>query len=179
MNQNSQRIESSSVCLFLRQVDGLCLNVNLLGEEYSKLGILEAQQYRILSLLCRINKVSVSFVLSSLIRKECDVSEYREGLVILRLEEVIERLVSGSLPSVFTIRKDFEKGSVAFNYPLYYSVTREPGSRVQHPFRNYVPGLKERIAALPWVALGFKASTANNPANPGTHSYTIECVRQA
>nr|QYA74119.1 hypothetical protein [Grapevine virus B] len=179
MSRNSPRSESDGLNLFLRQVEGLSLDVNVLVEDYSKLGILEAQHHRILSLLCKINKVSVSFIVSCLIKKECAVGDYRANLVCLRLEEVIERLVSGSLPSVFTIRKDFEKGSVAFNYPWYYSVTREPGSRVQYHFRNYVPGLKERIAALPWVALGFKASTANNPANPGSHSYTIECVRQA
>nr|QYA74304.1 hypothetical protein [Grapevine virus B] len=179
MNQSSQRIKSEGLFQFLRQVEGLSLDVNVLNKEYSKLSILEAQHYRILSLLCRINKVSASFVVCCLVRKECVVGDYREGLVSLRLEEVIEQLVSGSLPSVFTIRKDFEKGSVAFNYPWYYSITREPGSRAQYSYRNYVPGLKERIAALPWTALGFKASTANNPANPGSHSYTIECVRQA
>nr|QYA74359.1 hypothetical protein [Grapevine virus B] len=179
MSRSSQRIESEGLRQFLRQVEGFGLDVNLLGEEYSKLGVFEAQQYRILSLLCRINKVSVSFIVSCLIKRECAVEDYREGTICLHLEEVIERLVSGSLPSVFTIRKDFEKGSVAFNYPWYYSVTREPGSRVQYYYRNYVPGFKERIATLPWVALGFKASAANNPANPGSHSYTIECVRQA
>nr|QYA74124.1 hypothetical protein [Grapevine virus B] len=178
MSQSSQRIESDGLHLFTRQVEGFSLDVSVLGKEYSKLSTLEAQQYRILGLLCRINKVSVSFVVSCLVKRECAVGDYREGLVCLRLEEVIEQLVSGSLPSVFSIRKDFEKGSVSFNYPWYYSVTREPGSRAQYTYRNYVPGLKERIAALPWVALGFKASTANNPANPGSHSYTIECVRQ-
>nr|QYA74114.1 hypothetical protein [Grapevine virus B] len=178
MSQSSQRIESDRLYLFTRQVESFSLDVSVLGKEYSKLSTLEAQQYRILSLLCRINKVSVSFVVSCLVKRECAVGDYREGLVCLRLEEVIEQLVSGSLPSVFSIRKDFEKGSVSFNYPWYYSVTREPGSRAQYTYRNYVPGLKERIAALPWVALGFKASTANNPTNPGSHSYTIECVRQ-
>nr|AWD77985.1 20.5 kDa protein [Grapevine virus B] len=179
MNQNSQRIEHEGLRRLLRQVEGFNLDVNVLSRDYNKLGLLEAQQYRILSLLCRINKVSVSFVVSCLIRKECVIADYREGLVCLRLEEVIELLVSGSLPSVFSIRKDFEKGSVAFYYPWYYTVTREPGSRLQYPFRNYVPGLKERITALPWVALGFKASAANKSADPGSHSYTIECVRQA
>nr|QYA74299.1 hypothetical protein [Grapevine virus B] len=179
MSQSSQKNESEGLRRFMRQVEGFNLDVSVLGEEYSKLGIFQAQQYRILSLLCRINKVSASFIVSCLVKKECAASEYREELVCLRLEEAIERLVSGSLPSVFSIRRDFERGSVAFNYPWYYSVTREPGSRVQYSFRNYVPGLKERIAELPWMALGFKASTANNPANPGSHSYTIECVRQA
>nr|ABU62820.1 unknown [Grapevine virus B] len=179
MSQTSQRIESGNLSLFLRQVEGLKLDINVLTAEYSKLGILEAQHYRILSLLCRINKVSVSFIVSCLIRKECAISDYREGAICLGLEEVTEGLVSGSLPSVFAIRKDFERGSVAFNYPWYYSITREPGSRAQYSFRNYVPGLKERISALPWMAIGFKPSAANNPTNPGTHSYTIECVRQA
>nr|QYA74329.1 hypothetical protein [Grapevine virus B] len=179
MNRSSQRIDLERLELFTRQVEGFSLDVGVLGKEYNKLDILEAQQYRILSLLCRINKVSASFVVSCLVRKECAVGDYQEGQVYLRLEEVIERLVSGSLPSVFTIRKDFEKGSVAFNYPWYYSVTREPGSKVQYTFRNYVPGLKERISTLPWMALGFKASAANNPQNPGSHSYSIECVRQA
>nr|QYA74044.1 hypothetical protein [Grapevine virus B] len=179
MNQNLRMIEHDGLRRFLRQVEGLSLDINVLCRDYNKLGSLEAQQYRILSLLCRINKVSVSFVVSCLIKKECAVGDYQEGLICLRLEEVIELLVSGSLPSVFTIRKDFERGSVAFHYPWHYSVTRVPGSRLQYPFRNYVPGLKERIAALPWVALGFKASAANNPEDPGSHSYTIECVRQA
>nr|QYF11774.1 hypothetical protein [Grapevine virus B] len=179
MNLSLQRIESDGLHLFVRQVEGLNLDIGVLSKEYSKLSVLEAQQYRILSLLCRINKVSVSLVVSCLVKKECAVGDYREGLVHLRLEEVVEQLVSGSLPSVFAIRKDFEKGWISFNYPWYYSVTREPGSRVQYTFRNYGPGLKERIATLPWVALGFKASSANNPANPGSHSYSIECVRQA
>nr|QYA74369.1 hypothetical protein [Grapevine virus B] len=178
MNPSSQRNEPEGLPQLLRQVEGLNLDVCLLDKDYSKLGVVEAQQYRILSLLCRINKVSVSFVVSCLVRRECVGLVHQEGIKCLNLEEVIERLVSRSLPSVFSIRQNFEKGVVSFNYPWYYSIAREPGSRVQYQFRNYVPGLKERISTLPWVALGFKASTANNPANPGTHTYTIECVPQ-
>lgn len=178
MSLSSQRNEPEGLPVLLRQIEGLNLDVCLLDKDYSKLGVVEAQQYRILSLLCRINKVSVSFIVSCLVRKECVGQAYQKGLKCLDLEEVIERLVNRSLPSVFSIRQNFQKGVVSFNYPWYYSIAREPGSRVQYQFRNYVPGLKERISALPWVALGFKASAANNPANPGTHTYTIECVPQ-
>nr|QYA74259.1 hypothetical protein [Grapevine virus B] len=161
------------------QIDGLGLSASVLGRAYSSLDVVEAQQYRILSLLCRINKVSASIVLSCLVRKECSEADYLPGLEVLGLEEVAERLVSNSLPSVFKVRQDLEQGTISFNYPWYYSITREPGEKRQYRFVKYVPGLKERIKALPWVDLGFTASTANNPNNPGTHSYSIKCVPQA
>nr|QYA73974.1 hypothetical protein [Grapevine virus B] len=164
---------------FRRQVEGLNLDVAVLNRVYSTLNIVEAQQYRILSLLCRINNVSVSLVLSCLVKKECTPLEFVPGLEVLPLEEVIERLVSNSLPSVFKVREDLEVGSVSFNYPWYYSISREPGEKRQYKYVKYVPGLKERIKALPWMALGFTASTANNPFNPGTHTYTIKCIPQA
>nr|AOX49253.1 hypothetical protein [Grapevine virus B] len=161
-----------------RQIEGFGLSVAVLGEVYSSLDIVRSQQYRILSLLCRINKVSESFVLSCLVKKECSPVDYTPGLEVLGFEEVIERLISNSLPSVFKVRQDFEQGTVSFNYPWYYSITREPGEKRQYRFARYVPGFKERVKALPWMALGFSASTANNPANPGTHSYSIKCVPQ-
>nr|WIM49346.1 hypothetical protein [Grapevine virus B] len=162
-----------------RQIEGLGLSVSVLNRVYSSLNSVEAQQYRILSLLCRINKLSESFVLSCLVRRECDPVEYQPDLEFLGIEEVVERLISNSLPSVFKVRQDFEQGSISFNYPWYYSVTREPGEKRQYKFNRYVPGLKERIKALPWMAIGFTASSANNPNNPGTHTYTIKCVPQA
>nr|QYA73984.1 hypothetical protein [Grapevine virus B] len=162
-----------------RQIEGLGLSVSVLSRAYSSLNSVEAQQYRILSLLCRINKLSESFVLSCLVRRECDPVEYKPGLEILSIEEVAERLISNSLPSVFKVRQDFEQGSISFNYPWYYSVTREPGGKRQYNFSRYVPGVRERIKALPWTAIGFTASSANYPNNPGTHTYIIKCVPQA
>nr|QYA74324.1 hypothetical protein [Grapevine virus B] len=162
-----------------RQIEGLGLSVSVLNRVYSSLNSVEAQQYRILSLLCRINKLSESFVLSCLVRRECDPAEYQPGLEFLSIEEVVERLISNSLPSVFKVRQDFEQGSISFNYPWYYSVTREPGEKRLYKFNNYVPGVKERIKALPWMAIGFTASSANNPDNPGTHAYIFKCVPQA
>nr|QOJ37905.1 hypothetical protein GVB_gp2 [Grapevine virus B] len=159
-----------------RQIEGLNLSVQVLGRVYSSLDVCEAQQYRILSLLCRINKVSVSFLLSCFVKRECALDEYRPGIEVLKLEEVIEKLISNSLPSVFKVREDFEQGSVSFNYPWCYCVTREPGEKRQYKFSQYVPGLKERIKALPWMALGFTASTANNPLNPGSHTYSFKCI---
>nr|ADG57795.1 hypothetical protein [Grapevine virus B]AHZ62716.1 hypothetical protein [Grapevine virus B] len=176
MSLSPQMSEPEGLAQLLRQVESLNLDISVLDRDYSKLGIIEAQHYRILSLLCRINKVSVSFIVSCLVRGECTRQTYQEGIKCLDLEEVIERLVNRSLPPVFSIRQNFERGVVSFNYPWYYSIGREPGSRTQYLFRNYVPGLKERISALPWVALGYKANASNNPANPGTHTYTIECV---
>nr|UCJ00754.1 hypothetical protein [Grapevine virus B] len=170
-------MSSNNLDSLKRQIEGFGLDVSVLGRVYSTLNVVEAQQYRILSLLCRINNVSVSLVLSCLVLKECEPTEYFPGLEVLALEEVIERLISSSLPSVFKVRRDFEQASVSFNYPWFYSITREPGERCQYRYVKYAPGLKERIRALPWMALGFTASSSNNPVNPGTHTYTFKCVQ--
>nr|QYA74139.1 hypothetical protein [Grapevine virus B] len=161
---------------FNRQVAGLNLNVSVLNKAYPSLDVVEAQHYRILSLLCRINNVSVSLVLSCFVKKECTPEVFVPGLVILPIEEVIERLVSDSLPSVFKVKRDFEQGSVSFTYPWYYSISREPGEKRQYRYVKYAPGLKERIKALPWLALGFTASKANDPADPGIHTYIFNSV---
>lgn len=170
-------MSSNSLDSLKRQIEGLGLDVSVLGRVYSTLNVVEAQQYRILSLLCRINNVSVSLVLSCLVLKECEPTEYSPELKVLALEEVIERLVSNSLPSVFKVRRDFEQASVSFNYPSFYSITREPGERCRYRYVKYAPGLKERIRALPWTALGFTASASNYPIDPGTHTYTFKCVQ--